>query len=103
MDYGYGKRGGPNEKMFFKKMCPLGWTMVKEKVGDAPLDFLMDSIANRKVKTTEGKGVGVRSLACNIFGLEGHARALGWGLGRMTSKSITHTDLHKPNNKLVIA
>jgi hypothetical protein len=25
----------------------------------------------------------------------------GMGLGRLISKSITHTDLHKPNNKLV--
>jgi hypothetical protein len=27
----------------------------------------------------------------------------GMGLGRLTSNSITHTDLHKPNNKLVNA
>jgi hypothetical protein len=27
----------------------------------------------------------------------------GWGLGKMTSKLITHTDLHKLNNKLVSA
>jgi hypothetical protein len=35
------------------------------------------------------------------FGVEGHAKAPRWGLRRLTSKSITHTDLHKPNNKLV--
>jgi hypothetical protein len=37
------------------------------------------------------------------FGVEGHARAPGWGLGRMTNNSIIHTDLYKPNNKLVSA
>jgi len=56
-----------------------------------------------KMKTTEGKGVGVHSLARNTLGVEEHARALGWGLGRMTSKLITHTDLHKLSNKLVSA
>ncbi len=51
----------------------------------------------------EGEGVGVRSLARNTLGVEGRAGAPGWGLGRLTSNSITHTDLHKPNNKLVNA
>jgi hypothetical protein len=64
---------------------------------------LMDSIASPKMTTTKGEGVGVRSLACNISGLEGRVGAPGWGLGRLTSKSITHTDLHKLNNKLVSA
>ncbi len=41
----------------------------------------------------------------NLQHFEGRKRAgaLGWGLGRLTSNSITHTDLHKPNNKLVCA
>jgi hypothetical protein len=56
-----------------------------------------------KVKTTEGCEVGVHSLTCSTLGVEGHAGALGWGLGWMTSDSIIHTDLHKPNNKLVSA
>jgi hypothetical protein len=51
----------------------------------------------------EGQGVGARSLAHNTLGVEGHVGALGWALGRVTSKSITHTDLHKPNNKLFSA
>jgi hypothetical protein len=55
------------------------------------------------MKTLEGKRVGVHSLACNISKVEGHAWTSGWGLGRLTSKSIIHTDLHKPNNKLVNA
>jgi hypothetical protein len=36
---------------------------------------------NQKVKTTEGKGVGVRFLVHNTLGVKGHAEALGLGLG----------------------
>jgi hypothetical protein len=60
----------------------------------------MDSTISPKVKIIEG-GVGVRSLARNTLGVEGRARALGWGLGRLISKSLTHTNLHKQNNRLV--
>jgi hypothetical protein len=69
----------------------------------------MDSIVSAKVKTTEGegkgegKGVGAHSLVRNSLGVEGHVGALRWGLKRVTSKSITHTNLHKPNSKLVSA
>jgi hypothetical protein len=63
----------------------------------------MDSTASLKVKTTKGKGVGAHSLAHNTLGVEGHVGVPGWGLGRMISKSITHTNLHKLNNKLVNA
>jgi hypothetical protein len=52
-----------------------------------------------KVKTIEGEGIGVRSLARSISGVERHAGAL---LGRVTSL-IIHANLHKPNNKLVNA
>jgi hypothetical protein len=45
----------------------------------------------------------VHSLACSISRVEGHAGALGWGLGQVISGSIIHMDLHKPNNKLVSA
>jgi hypothetical protein len=58
-------------------------------------------IASPKVKTVEGKKVGAHSLARNTSGVEGRARVSG--LGRLTSNSITHTNLHKPNNKLVNA
>jgi hypothetical protein len=54
-----------------------------------------------KVKTTKGEGVRARSLVRSTSGVEGRVGALGWGLRRLTSKSITHMDLHKPNNKLV--
>jgi hypothetical protein len=63
----------------------------------------MDSISNLK-----GENSGrIRSWGMfsgsQHFGVKGHARALGWGLRRVTSKSITHVDLHKLNNKLVNA
>jgi len=38
----------------------------------------MDSIMSPKVKTMEGEGIGTRSLAYNILGVEGRARAPGW-------------------------
>jgi len=66
---------------------------------DAPPNSLMDSTTSLKEKTTE-RGVGAHSLTHNIFGVEGHARAPKWGLGRLTNKSITHMDPHKPNKKL---
>jgi hypothetical protein len=68
---------------------------------DAPPNPLMDSTANPKVKTTKGKGVAARFLARNTLRVEGHAGALGWGLGRMTNGSIIPTNLYKLNNKLV--
>jgi hypothetical protein len=49
----------------------------------------------------EGKGVEVRSLVSSISKVKGRARASGWGLRILTRNSIIHTDLHKPNNKLV--
>ncbi len=70
---------------------------------DAPPNSLMDLIVNPKVKTTEGERVGVRSLARSTLQVERCAGAPKWGLGRMTSASIIHTDLYKPNNKLVNA
>jgi hypothetical protein len=38
----------------------------------------MDSTTNPKVKTTEGEGVGARSLTRNISAVEGSAGARGW-------------------------
>jgi hypothetical protein len=61
----------------------------------------MDSTTNPKGKTTKEKGIKAHSLVHNTLGVEGHVRAMGWGLERMTNKSITDTNLHKPNNKLV--
>jgi hypothetical protein len=53
------------------------------------------------VETVEERGVGVCSLVCSTLGVEGRARALGWGLGWATSGSIIHMNLHKLDNKLV--
>jgi hypothetical protein len=58
---------------------------------------------NPKVKTIKGERVGACSMVRNISGVEGHVGAPKWGLGRLISKSITHIDLHKPNNMLVSA
>jgi hypothetical protein len=62
---------------------------------------LIDSKCKSKVKTVEKYAVGARSLVRSTSGVEGHARVPGWGLGRLTSNSITHMDLHESNNKLV--
>jgi hypothetical protein len=51
----------------------------------------------------EEKGAGICSLTRSTLGVKGHVGAPRWGLGRMTSKSIIHMDLYKPNNKLVNA
>jgi len=61
----------------------------------------MDSTVNLKVKTTKGKRVGARFLVQSILEVEGRVGAPRWRLKRLTSNSIIHTDLHKPNNKLV--
>jgi hypothetical protein len=45
---------------------------------DAPPNFLMDSTTSPNVKTTEGERIGVRSLARNTSGVEGHDGASGW-------------------------
>ncbi len=63
----------------------------------------MDSTTSPKVMTIEGEGLRVHSLVYSTLGVEGHAGARGWGLGRLARKLITYTDLHKPNNKLVNA
>ncbi len=59
----------------------------------------IDSTTSPKVE--KKKGIRVRYLIRNILGVKTCARVLGWGLGRVASESIIHTDLHKPNNKLV--
>jgi hypothetical protein len=62
---------------------------------------LINSIASLEVKIRKEEGIGVCSLVNSTLGVEGCVGALGWGLGRMTSRSIIHKNLHKPNNKLV--
>ncbi len=57
---------------------------------DVLLTSFIDSNGSLIVKTTEEQGVGARSLVCSILGVEGHAGALRWGLGRMTSITYSH-------------
>jgi hypothetical protein len=45
-----------------------------------------------KVKTTKGEGVRAWSLVRSISEVEVRAGVLGWGLGRLTNKSNTHTN-----------
>jgi hypothetical protein len=68
---------------------------------DTPPHYLKDSNTSPKVKIMKEEGIGARSLVRNILGVEGHAGVPRWGLGQMTSMSIIHTNLHKPNNKLI--
>jgi hypothetical protein len=63
----------------------------------------MDSTESLKEKITKGEGIATHSLAHNTSGVEGCVGALRWGLRRLTSKSITHMNMHKPNNKLINA
>jgi hypothetical protein len=63
----------------------------------------MDPTTSPKVMIMKGEVVEVHSLACNTSEVEGCVGVPRWGLGRLTSKSITHTNLHKPNNKFVSA
>jgi hypothetical protein len=72
-------------------------------MSDAPPNSLINSTMSLKVKTTNGKRVGVHSLVRSTSRVEECDGAPGWGLGRVISRSIIHTDLHKPNNKLVNA
>ncbi len=97
------------KKTHVRKSFGGDWNMLRKeeelclrKRTDAPPHSLKDSNASPKMKTTEKK-VRVRSLTRSILGVEGCARALGWGLGKVTSGSIIHTDLYKPNTKLVSA
>jgi len=75
---------------------------VSIEISIAP-NSLMDSITSPKVTILEGEKIAVHSLARNISRVKGHVGASGWGLKRLMNKSITYTDLHKPNNKLVSA
>jgi len=49
----------------------------------------------------KGKKIGINFLTCSTSRVKGHARAPRWGLKRMISESIIHTNVHKPNNKLI--
>jgi len=57
-------------------------------LNDAPLSSLMDLTMNPKVTTTKGEKVKAHSLVRKTSKVEGRVRASGWGLGKLTSKSI---------------
>jgi hypothetical protein len=67
---------------------------------DAPPNSLIDSNANPKMNTT--KGTKVCSFAHSTSKVKGHVGALKGGL-RQVENVIIHTNLYKPNNKLVSA
>jgi hypothetical protein len=52
---------------------------LKEQNDTSP-SSLMDSTTSLKVKTSEGEGIGVHSLARNTSGVEGHVVVPGWDL-----------------------
>jgi hypothetical protein len=56
----------------------------------------------QKVKIAEGWRVGACSMACSTRVIDGHVGAPGWGLGRVTSKSITHTYLHNQTTSWLV-
>ncbi len=83
-------------------------SQVKERnniacISDTPPNSLKDTNTNPKMITTEEEGIGVCSLICSTSKVRGVAWAFKWRLKWMTSMSIIHMDLHKPNNKLVSA
>ncbi len=53
------------------------------------------------MQTSKEKRMGICSLVHSTSGVEGHVKASGWGLGQVTSESIIHMDMYKPNNTLV--
>jgi len=79
-----------------KKLWP------RERPSDAPQSSL--ELKNESKGEDRGRRRSwARSLVCNTSGVEGCVGASGWGLRRLKNKSITNTDLHKPNNKLISA
>jgi len=63
----------------------------------------MDSITNPKGENNKRVRSWGTFPSLQHFGVKGHVEIPGWELKRVTSNSITHTNLHKPNNKLVNA
>jgi hypothetical protein len=53
------------------------------------------------METMEEETIGVHSLVRNTSGVEGRARAPGWGLRWVTIKSIIHMNMYKLHNKFV--
>jgi len=45
---------------------------------DAPLNSLRNPNVGPRMKQWKNKRIGARSFACNILGVGGHVKALGW-------------------------
>ncbi len=72
-------------------MCSKIPTLHRASINTPP-SSLMDSTLNPKVEIPEGKRVGACSLARNTLGVKGRVRAPRWGLRRLISNSIIHTN-----------
>ncbi len=59
---------------------------------EAPPSFLMDSIASPKLKTTEGEGIGARSLVRSTSWVEGVLEL--WDGNKKIDKKINYS--HEP-------
>ncbi len=71
------------------------WEPLKNLIGkhnDALPHSLKISNASPKVEIVQEEGIGVRSLVYNTLGVEGSVGILGWGLQRIKSESIIHTN-----------
>jgi hypothetical protein len=68
-------------------------------VGDAHPNSLTDSTMSPKRENNRRIKDWAHFLACSTSRVEGRVGAPRWGLGRMISKSITHTNLHKPKQQ----
>jgi hypothetical protein len=61
---------------------------------DAPPSSLIGSTMNSRWKQRKDKELGVRSFIRNTSGVEGRVGAPGWGLQRVTNRSIIYMNLH---------
>ncbi len=87
------KMGGSGLINLERKKVMLSCRRLVDLLGKWHTPKLLDGlVASPKMKITKEEGIGARPLVHSTSRLEGHAKALGWGLRRLTSNSITHTD-----------
>jgi hypothetical protein len=72
------------------------WKHITRGLNDTPPNSLKDSYVNPKVKTMEGKGVGVRSLAYNTLGVKGACWNVGMSI-RMNSQARIQNEINLHN------
>ncbi len=71
-------------------------------IANTPPSSLMESTVNPKVNNKRRQSQGTL-LDSQHFGGRRVCQSFRMGLGRLANTSITHTNLQKPNNKLVCA